>query len=383
MKIIRIILITVFVILNISAVSAAPTKPSPYFVHDTEVHFFDLYNRVMDLDSPVKLAANAILTPYQYVADLFGEIPIGLQGNSLKTSVARQRSSFFTIFAGVAFQFHGDGHPDRDFGKFLTDDGYRPNNNESAIHIIGASYFSKKFMVKLGYLFGVYHLDNTVWDDASKTQVDAANYFNYKSSAMTATSGWDRLYGTPSARYHRLILETDWDIGLMVFHLLTVTNFVKPPAYTRIAPEITITKGKHIVQPYYINTNDIEGRESFYINQIGIKDKYYINRSFDPLKMIMFNFDMNYTFVKDTDVADGRREFYIMAEYIVYSIGLSAWYNIDNGVGVGLGWILDLNERGRIWIQYKYNSFVSTPVYLRNINDRRWSFEFGFNVAIF
>jgi len=39
------------------------------------------------------------------------------------------------------------------------------------------------------------------------------------------------------------------------------------------------------------------------------------------------------------------------------------------------------SEKGKIWFRYKYNPFVSTPVFLRNINDGSWNFEFGFNVS--
>jgi len=353
------------------------SPPSPYFVHDVEVFFFEFYDSVMKEKGDLKVGANAILTAQQYLAGLIFEVPV----------YQMSKDSRFTVLGSYAFQSCGDG---KATNKFLA------NNNIAATHVIGGSWYGKKHFLRVGYIYGAFTLD----DDGNYYGTDfnqeptGPYYFNYGVQELTGSTGYKRIYSDPDITYHRLLLELDWDFDFLILKALLLTNLMEAPAYSRTGTEFSLLKGRYRVMPYFATTADIEGKRNFNIYQVGVTQTLYSDRALkreqtgkdwtgykwaNILQDWKLQFEANYAYVPGTSLlyADQRHDAYLRIEAFLYLLSGSIWYNQDSGVGAGAGVNFKIDKSATIWYKFKYNSFIEAPLYKRNINEKGYSFEWG------
>ena len=376
-------LLFLFLLLFPLALSATALKPSPYFVHDMEVHFFDLYARTMNMDAPSKLAVNGVFTPYYYAADLFFEGVLGLEKHepNQKLSEIVQKKTVFSWMAGMAFLFMGDGHPDNQFPA--------SNQNISNTFLLGGAMYSKDFYLRAGFIYGAYALKDRVYDEATGSYQNALDYFNYDSSTFQTGSGWDRLTN-PDATYTRLLLEMESDLGFVVLKLLSVLGFdLEKPAYTFFSSTfypLALDDKTYSFTPYVSHTRDVEGEEDFGITQVGMDQKIYFYKRFFRSSLgdysdIYTKLNINYTYAPSTDVAPGKKVWFIENELVWSILGIYTAYNTENEkLGLGLGLIMEDEKKGDLWIRFKYNPYIPIPLYLRDISANDWSIEMGYRI---
>jgi hypothetical protein len=340
-----------------SPLTAIP-KPSPYFVHDTEVYFWSLYNQTMQIDAPSKASANAIFTPHNYVADLFLDLAIGDWG--------------FTT--GYAFQASSEGHPDSSFPN--------SNDNLSSIVIVGSSYRTKNINFHFGYLFGSYAIDPYIYNSSKKDNVYKPKYFNYENKRFESGIGFDRLYANPDAQFHRGYLDFSLTHGEVIFHYLQVFGGGVRPTLTGPMVTFKLFKGKYEVSPYNFYTEDVTGRKNFGIGQWGAKQKYYFQKS-RQFTSIFLMMDMNYSKIPETSVTPGRDDFFAEIGFSLYGFTPTVSYNNESSIGGGLQYLMHFDRPFfDFWVKFKYNPYISTPVYLRDVSDSSWDVEWGFIVGI-
>lgn len=355
------------------------SPPSPYFVHDVEVFFFEFYDSIMKKKTDYKVGANAILTAQQYLAGLIFEVPVYRPG----------RDNRFTLLASYAFQSCGDGKEDLDF---------LANNNIAATHVVGASWYGKKHYLRVGYIYGAFTLDDDGFGPAGEFNLSTGDvYFNYPVQEATGTTGFRRLYSDPDITYHRLLVELDWDFDFLILKALLLTNIVEAPAYSRTGTEIPLFGGQYRIMPYFATTADVEGRESFAMYQGGVTQTLYSQRALkrertgqdwtgykwkNILQDWKLQLETSYTYATDTSLTDKRHDGYIRLEGVLYMLSASCWWNQDSGFGAGFGVKYTPNQEAEIWYRFKYNSFIEAPLYKRSINDKGYSFEWGCSLHI-
>lgn len=357
------------------------TAPSPYFVHDMEVFFFEFYDSMMTSKNPFKLGGNAILAAQRYLAGLLLEVPI--YSDNANTSVS--------VMGGYAFQAAGDGKGDL---NFLS------NNNIAASHIGALTWYGSNHFIRVGYIYGAYTLDDDgVYLKNGVPTYFTSNdrYFNYHTRELDDSNGANRLYDDPDITYHRALFELDWDIGALVLRSLVATSLRTAPAFSRTGLDFSFAANQYSIMPYFCSTLDVEGIEKFSIYQVGVYQKIVSSRiasrssmifrspmrTFgDVLELWQVHLDANYSHIPDTDVAEGRNDYFVRFELIVAMLSASCWWNQDAGIGTGGGVNFYLDDNTRIWYTFKYNSYVSLPLYQRAITDKGYSFEWGCTVSI-
>lgn len=357
---------------------AKATQPSPYFVHDMESYFWEIYSQTMQIDAPSKLAVQGIFTPYYYNADFFFEGTFGLKRRDamMKLSELTRKKNLLTWMAGYAFFAIGDGNPENSFPA--------ANQNIANTFLLGMSYYSKDFMIRAGYIYGAYALKDSVFYESTDSYVKDSDYFNYSSEKFQTGSGFDRLTD-PDSTYSRLLLEFETEFDFLILKLLNVANIkdFKNPAFTYFSPGLKLFRGKYFFTPYVALTNDVEGKEDFGMQQYGIKQKIFIKKSWS-MKSIYLNFNMNYTTADETSITKERSEFFAEADFVYELWGFSLSYNTETEtVGAGVAFLYSSEYSGDIWIRLKYNPYSASPVYLRNISDKGWSVEMGYRVNFY
>ncbi|MCP4135340.1 MAG: hypothetical protein GY754_30505 [bacterium] len=371
-----ILILLLFLAVSSAAEAKLTTPPSPYFVHDMEVFFFEFYDRMMLTRTPSKIGMTAILTAQQYLCGLIVEVPV----------YEISRDNKFSLMGGYAFQASGDGKSNNDF---------LANNNIAATHVAAASWYWKKHYVRLGYIYGAFTLDDDGKHYVNGVETDYDNstgsrYFNYGTRELTSSTGFKRLYQDPDITYHRMLVETDWDLGVLVLKALLVFNFMDAPPFTRTGLEFNFFNKTYLVTPYLCTTNDVEGIEEFNIYQFGVHQSLKSEKmaqgssgssSIFQLENLpkLWNvlLDVNYTRVPATSVGDDRHDFYIDLELRLSILYAASWWNNHAGFGVGGGVNIDMDDDMKMWFGLKYNSFIRTPIYKRSINDKGYSFEWG------
>lgn len=377
------IVVTAFILCGTPGLYAGDytTPPSPYFVHDNEVFFFEFYDSMMGTNKPLKIGANAILTAQQYLAGLLFEIPVATtnSGNN------------FTVLAAYAFQSGGDGEKDLDF---------LCNNNISATHIAALTWYGDKYFVRAGYIYGAFTLDDDgVYMENGRPVVydsTTGDYFNYGVKELEDTTGGNRLYSDPDITYHRMLFELNWDFKYLLLKTLLATDVINAPAFTRTGTEFGFFSNRYTVMPYFCSTYDVEGIHELSIFQGGIyqgikserlKGSNDISRqvvsSFsDMIALWQLRIDANYAHVPDTALTCERDDFYAKLELMLAVISLQCWWNNDTGFGAGGGVNMYVEDVVRMWYNFKYNSYIQAPLYRRSVNDEGYSFEWGCAVSM-
>ncbi len=376
--------LVVFAIFAFTAPVAAldyTTPPSPYFVHDTEVFFFEFYDSIMATRKPFKLGGSAILTAQQYLAGLLCEVPV------YKTDSGQS----YTIMAGYAFQASGDGNPDI---QFLA------SNNIAATHIAALSWYGKKNYLRAGYIYGTFTLDDdgVYLKNGKPTPFDGAgdDYYNYAVRELDASNGYNRLYKDPDVSYHRLLAELDWDLDFLVLKALVATSIVKAPAFSRTATELSFWGRRYMLTPYFCSTMDVEGEHKFSAYQGGVFQRLssralagssgILAHNLDSYSSIAslwrVQLDANYTRIPETAIAEGRNDVYVKLEFLLAMLSAQGWWNQESGFGAGGGVNYYADGGVRLWWALKYNSFAAMPLYKRVVNEKGYSFEWGCMMAM-
>ena len=153
-----------FTVLNAAPILTAdylknPEKslPSPYFVHDAEVFFYDLFARTMKADNVCKFGLFYVNDRYKHIYNVVTEVPLFIpEKNEIytKSSEMRKKKSYMSFTFGMGQQYVYDGNPD--------------NKDQSAVQnrltmtLIGAAYYSRQFFIKLNYVYSMYGLKEEI-----------------------------------------------------------------------------------------------------------------------------------------------------------------------------------------------------------------------------
>ncbi len=378
-------IIILFTLLISTSGFSKTLKPSPYFVHDMEVYFWEVYSRTMELKAPAKIAVQGIFNPSFYSAVLFGEGTFGL-GKDADSNIENvtQKRSFFTWMIGEDFLATGDGHPDNTFPA--------SNQNIGNTFLIGGGYYHKNFLIRAGLIYGVYALKDRIYDDTSDQYVDASNYFNYDASTYQSGSGFNRLTN-PDGTYTRFLLEFESDFKFIIVKLLNSMNIKEPgnPAFTYIQTSFPMFRKKYYLTPYFSRTSDIEGDLDFKIVQLGLIQKIFIMgldswaaNSANYHNALYANVNMNYTTADETNLTEKKEEFFIETDLVYKYWAISASYNTEKKqMGLGIGFLMYGENMGDLWIRFKYNPYSAQPVYLRNLTDKGWNIEMGYRINLY
>jgi len=354
--------------------------PSKYFVHDSEAYFWDLFHRALDQDYISRWGALAQFTPWSYVADLYFEGGFGFLDRryaNMPLSQARQHTTIVNWMAGYMFHSHSDRHPDHAF----------PDNSQflAQFPFAGLNVYSAHTTFRIGYLHGVYGLENNVWSDESSNFIpQPLNYpyqdwwYNHSRSVGKRLCSYgqhfDRLYVNAEGRFSWVLLKIMSSFGI---------ESIDRPAYSLASTTFPFFKGRYALTPYYIHTNDVEGLNPFQVQQTGLEQRYLVGKARSSRDLQSYaKLNINYTKYSRDEPSDTLWErFYLEVEYVYQILAFNAWYNQISGPGVGAGFVFYIPQIGyELYIKGKYNPYASIPVYKRSVYEDGWSIEWGFIV---
>ncbi len=327
------------------------------------------------------------------IINFFFESPLYIpKKNETFTSLStmNQKRNILSLMIGYGYLSQSDGHPDHQ--------GYT-TNKQNLVHLpfFGLAYFSKLFNVRLGHLYGMYGITEQIYDDKTKTYIDAGGYFNYSSTSWKddADGGHPMLKGLSSSytagdTYNRIHLSGEITLPWFTLPFGKSTNFNLKSSYDSYGIKAKFFHKNYIVNAYMSRSQDLEGDKRFGIIQIGLEQRLILSRLLGTLSFIRLN--VNHTKMDATAFSDiswkelkkyDSDKYFYEAEFSYSFILLSGWYNLKNDYGFGFGLVSYQQRLINYYIRGKYNPYAPYAVYQRALNEGGWSFELGVQIDLY
>ena len=368
------------------------SKPSPYFVHDAEVYFWDLFIKTTQLDHISKLGLQAEITGSFSASNFFIEAPLHLpKKNETFTPLSelKTKRDIISIMIGYGTLFQSDGHPNHKWTNY--------HQNVIQLPFLGVAYSSKILSIRLGHLYGMYGLSERIYDNVSKSYVDASGYFNYSSTSWKddASGGHPMLKSlskdyTAGDTYNRIHLSGEFTLPWFTIPFGKATNLGLKSSYDYYGIKTKFLNQKYLVNIHVSRSEDLEGDKKFGIIQLGLEQRLILTRTLGALSF--FRINVNYTKFNSTALTDftwtdlkeydSDRYFY-ECEFSYGFMYFSMWYNLKNDYGYGFGYVAYQQRLINYYFRVKYNPFTAFPVYKRSLNKDGWSFEIGASIDFY
>jgi hypothetical protein len=356
--------ISVFLIsMNLYAgIGGKPQAPSPYTVYDNDMIFWNMYSIMSSPPGISKFGENFLVSDYGIDLAAYIEMPLSAKHRFFDPiDLSTEDGPVFSFFFSGGGQIKGNGNPDISIWSSKMN-SYRSNEGRSGA--FGAGFYSTIITAKAGANFKWYYQPFYVYENGS--EVVDPGYFNNK---------------FPGPGKYRMIVQPFAEISIpewrIIPKLLHVSNADKlsRSSFTRVSTEIPLLDRKYTVTPYFIYTKDLDGFHSFGAKQAGAQQIIVIDETKETKNSRLNNYitcDINYTTMNRTVLAPGKNVLFAKADFYYRFVSFSSWYNTETknpGFGMTLFAFFRTERTSMpfgIEIGFKYNPYLTAPLYVRN-----------------